>query len=101
MRPAFRFRLIPFIATVLLVALGIALGNWQERRAAQKIAIGQRLAARTADAPLVLGPAITPVEPMDSGACRSPDSFCRTGQSSSTTAHTRAVPVLSCSCRLK
>jgi cytochrome oxidase assembly protein ShyY1 len=65
MRPAFRFRLIPFIATVLLVALGIALGNWQERRAAQKIAIGQRLAARGADAPLVLGPAITPVEPME------------------------------------
>jgi cytochrome oxidase assembly protein ShyY1 len=65
MRPAFRFRLIPFIATILLVALGIALGNWQERRAAQKIAIGQRLAARSADAPLVLGPAITPVEPME------------------------------------
>jgi cytochrome oxidase assembly protein ShyY1 len=65
MRPAFRFRLIPFIATVLLVALGIALGNWQERRAAQKIAIGQRLATRSADAPLVLGPAITPAEPME------------------------------------
>jgi cytochrome oxidase assembly protein ShyY1 len=65
MRLAFRFRLIPFIATVLLVALGIALGNWQERRAAQKIAIGQRLASRTAEAPLVLGPTITPTEPME------------------------------------
>jgi cytochrome oxidase assembly protein ShyY1 len=65
MRLAFRFRLIPFIATVLLVALGIALGNWQERRAAQKIAIKERLATRSADAPLVLGPAITPLEPME------------------------------------
>jgi cytochrome oxidase assembly protein ShyY1 len=65
MRPAFRFRLIPFIATVLLVVLGIALGNWQERRAAQKIEVKHRLAARGADAPLVLGPAITPVEPME------------------------------------
>jgi len=62
---AFRFRLIPFIATVLLVVLGIALGNWQERRAAQKIAIGQRLASRSADAPVVLGPAITPGAPME------------------------------------
>jgi cytochrome oxidase assembly protein ShyY1 len=65
MRLAFRFRLIPFIATVLLVALGIALGNWQERRAAQKIGIAQRLASRSADAPVVVGPAITPVEPME------------------------------------
>jgi len=32
----FRFKLIPFVATVLLVTLGIQLGNWQERRAAQK-----------------------------------------------------------------
>jgi cytochrome oxidase assembly protein ShyY1 len=65
MRLAFRFRLIPFIATILLVALGIALGNWQERRAAQKTSIAQRMASRSADAPLVLGPAITPVEPME------------------------------------
>jgi surfeit locus 1 family protein len=65
MRLAFRFRLIPFIATVLLVVLGIALGNWQERRAAQKIAISQKLASRDADAPIVLGPAITPAAPME------------------------------------
>jgi cytochrome oxidase assembly protein ShyY1 len=65
MRFKFRFRLIPFIATVLLVALGIALGNWQERRAAQKSAIAQRMQARSQDAPVVLGPAITPLEPME------------------------------------
>jgi cytochrome oxidase assembly protein ShyY1 len=65
MRLRFRFRLIPFIATVLLVALGIALGNWQERRAAEKIALRDRLAQRGAESPLVLGPAITPLAPLE------------------------------------
>jgi cytochrome oxidase assembly protein ShyY1 len=64
MRP-FRLRPIPLIATVLLVALGIALGNWQERRAAQKIAVKQRLAQRSAEAPLLLGPIPTPLEPLE------------------------------------
>ncbi|MRX09813.1 SURF1 family protein [Pseudoduganella sp. FT25W] len=50
----FRFKLIPFIATVLVVALGIQLGNWQERRAAEKIALQGRLADGAAAAPLVL-----------------------------------------------
>lgn len=36
MRLAFRFRWVPFIATMLVVAIGIALGNWQQRRAAEK-----------------------------------------------------------------
>jgi hypothetical protein len=36
MRLRFRFRTIPFLATLLLVLLGIALGNWQTRRAAEK-----------------------------------------------------------------
>jgi surfeit locus 1 family protein len=65
MRIRFRFKLIPFIATVLLVALGIALGNWQERRAAQKIALRDRLAARTAQAPLALGPAPAALAPLE------------------------------------
>jgi cytochrome oxidase assembly protein ShyY1 len=47
MRLAFRFRVIPFIATVVLVALGIALGNWQTRRAEEKAAIAQRYAVRS------------------------------------------------------
>ncbi|WP_295999568.1 SURF1 family protein [Rugamonas sp.] len=54
MRIAFRFKSIPFLATVLVVALGIALGNWQERRAAQKIALEHKLAAGNAAAPLQL-----------------------------------------------
>jgi surfeit locus 1 family protein len=65
MRIRFRFRTIPFIATVLLVALGIALGNWQERRAAQKIALQAHLTERGAAAPLVLGPAPAPVAALE------------------------------------
>ncbi|TFW19746.1 SURF1 family protein [Massilia arenosa] len=57
---AFRFRLIPFTVTVALVALGISLGNWQERRAAYKTALQWRVEARAAQAPLVLGGAALP-----------------------------------------
>ncbi|MBD8529230.1 MULTISPECIES: SURF1 family protein [unclassified Massilia] len=55
MRLAFRFRVIPFVATVALVVLGILLGNWQTRRAEEKLAVAARLAERGALAPLVLG----------------------------------------------
>jgi cytochrome oxidase assembly protein ShyY1 len=65
MRLRFRFRLIPFIATVLLLALGIALGNWQERRAAEKTALRDRLEQRGAQPPLALGPAIVPLAPLE------------------------------------
>src|SRR5438067_3681187 len=61
MRLRFRFRTIPFIATVLLVALGILLGNWQTRRAAEKTALQARLAARSSAPALVLG--AQPVDP--------------------------------------
>jgi len=55
MRIGFRFRLIPFIATVLMVALGVALGQWQERRVGEKTALAARLAAGNAAAPVTLG----------------------------------------------
>ena len=55
MRLAFRFRTIPFLATVLLVALGIALGNWQMRRADEKLAVAARMAERSAAAPIAFG----------------------------------------------
>jgi cytochrome oxidase assembly protein ShyY1 len=55
MRLRFRFRTIPFIATVLLVVLGILLGNWQTRRAAEKTALQAALNERSAAPPLVLG----------------------------------------------
>lgn len=54
MRLRFRFKLIPFIATILVVALGISLGNWQERRAAQKTALQAQLSERSQQPPLVL-----------------------------------------------
>jgi surfeit locus 1 family protein len=63
MRIGFRFRAIPFVATVLLVALGVSLGQWQDRRAAQKIALQDKLSARSAGAPLQLG-----AQPLDAGA---------------------------------
>jgi len=55
MRIGFRFRTIPFVATVLLMALGVSLGQWQDQRAAGKLALQATLAARAAEAPLVLG----------------------------------------------
>ena len=42
------------MATLALVTLGILLGNWQVRRAAEKTALQARLAQRTALPPLVL-----------------------------------------------
>ena len=54
MRLRFRFRTIPFVATLVLVALGILLGNWQVRRAAEKTALQARLTQRSALPPLVL-----------------------------------------------
>jgi surfeit locus 1 family protein len=56
MRIAFRFRWIPFVATVLLVALGLSLGQWQERRAAQKSALQAKMDAGNKAAPTVVGP---------------------------------------------
>lgn len=44
--PRFRFRLIPFIVTLLLVALGCSLAYWQTQRAQQKEAIEAKLQAR-------------------------------------------------------
>lgn len=59
----FRFRTIPFIATLVLVLLGIALGNWQTRRAAEKSALQARLEQGMAASPLVLdGGAIDPAQ---------------------------------------
>lgn len=54
MRYQFRFRAIPFVATVLLVALGVALGQWQDRRGAEKTRTQAMLTERAAAAPVVL-----------------------------------------------
>jgi len=64
MRLRFRFRTIPLVATVILVILGISLGNWQQRRAQEKIALQTLLAERSRQAPLVLtgGTSVVPQE---------------------------------------
>ncbi|WP_076593249.1 SURF1 family protein [Herminiimonas arsenitoxidans] len=59
MRFTFRFRLIPFVAAAIAVAIGLSLGQWQTRRAAEKIAIEQKLQIRQAAPALQLGD-ITP-----------------------------------------
>ena len=60
---AFRFRPIPFVATVLLVALGVSLGQWQDRRAAGKIAVQEQVDQAAKAPPLTLGSA-----PVDAAA---------------------------------
>lgn len=61
----FRFRAIPFVATVLLVALGVSLGQWQDRRAAEKTAVQSRLAERAGQPPLAIGPQLVPQEEVE------------------------------------
>ena len=56
MRFAFRFRPIAFAAALLVALAGILLGNWQQGRAAQKLALQARLQAHAAEAPLALLP---------------------------------------------
>lgn len=55
-QPRFRWRWIPFIATVVVVAIGAALGQWQLRRAHEKEAIALRIAQRGKMPPLTLDP---------------------------------------------
>jgi cytochrome oxidase assembly protein ShyY1 len=52
MRLSFRFRWVPFIAAALVVAVGVSLGNWQLRRAEQKLVLQQQMLARSEFVPL-------------------------------------------------
>ena len=54
MRLHFRPRWIPLIATLLVAGMGIALGNWQTRRAEEKMGIANAIAARSQLDPLPL-----------------------------------------------
>jgi cytochrome oxidase assembly protein ShyY1 len=65
MRLSFRFRWIPFLAAALVVAVGISLGNWQLRRAEQKLALQEQMLMRAEFAPVnsnALAPEQTPEE---------------------------------------
>ncbi|MES2069034.1 MAG: SURF1 family protein [Pseudomonadota bacterium] len=53
----FHVRLIPLLATIALVILGVSLAQWQTRRAQQKELIELRMQQRAALAPLALGAA--------------------------------------------
>jgi surfeit locus 1 family protein len=50
----FRFSWVPFMAAAMLVAIGVALGNWQTRRAHEKEAIEAALQARDAEPAIAL-----------------------------------------------
>lgn len=52
--PPFAWRPLALLVTVLLVALGIALGNWQAGRAREKLALQAQLAAAARQPPLQL-----------------------------------------------
>ena len=43
---SFRFRLLPFIAMLVVVAVGLSLGQWQVRRAHEKESIARRITER-------------------------------------------------------
>lgn len=51
----FRFSWMPFVATFIVVAIGIALGDWQTRRAVEKETIAARLQARSMAPVIELG----------------------------------------------
>lgn len=50
----FRFRWIPFIAMLVVVVIGVNLGNWQQRRAAYKVALQEKMLAAQDAPPLTL-----------------------------------------------
>ncbi|MES2257869.1 MAG: SURF1 family protein [Pseudomonadota bacterium] len=77
MRIAFRFKWIPFVATALLVALGVSLGQWQQRRADEKTALEARLAAGNAAAPLLVGEAPVPAAQAEFRRVRMTGTFVR------------------------
>lgn len=54
MRMPFRFSWIPFMAALLVMVVGILLGNWQTRRAVEKIAIENAIVERAEQAALDL-----------------------------------------------
>lgn len=65
MRFTFRFRWIPFIAMIIVVAIGMSLGNWQMRRADQKQAIENRISVREAAPPVMLNSSTVSIDEIE------------------------------------
>ncbi len=63
MRIRFQFRPIPFVAALVVACIGVALGQWQDRRANTKLALQAHHDAQQALAPVAIGP--KPVDPKD------------------------------------
>jgi surfeit locus 1 family protein len=61
----FRFRWIPFIAALIVAMIGFSLGQWQTRRASEKLAIEARQQARESQAPTELGSVIRQPEEVE------------------------------------
>ncbi len=61
----FQDRLIPLCATVLVVAIGILLGQWQMRRAAEKQMIEATLLARASNKPVWVGATLVDAKDME------------------------------------
>jgi len=65
MRTQFRFRWIPFLAAVIAAVIGLAVGEWQTRGAAEKEAIEAKLSAREAAPPMRVVPSIQKIEDVE------------------------------------
>lgn len=61
----FRFRWIPFVAALLAAAVGISLGQWQSRRAAEKEAIEAKQSSRESASPVAMGSKTVSVEEVE------------------------------------
>ncbi|MGS0740975.1 SURF1 family protein [Glaciimonas sp. GG7] len=61
----FRFRLIPFVVTVLLIALGVSLAQWQTRRGDQKQVIENAIKSRGTEVPVQLGTALQNIDQIE------------------------------------
>ncbi|OWW21501.1 SURF1 family protein [Noviherbaspirillum denitrificans] len=61
----FRFRWIPFVAAVVVAAIGFSLGQWQTRRASEKLAIEAKQQARETEMPSAVGNVIRAPEEVE------------------------------------
>lgn len=61
----FRFRWIPFVAALLAAAVGVSLGQWQSRRAAEKEAIEAKQSSRESAPPVAMGSKSVSVEEVE------------------------------------
>jgi surfeit locus 1 family protein len=61
----FRFRWIPFVAALTVAAIGMSLGQWQTRRAAEKETIEAKMFARESAHPARIGPDMQPADELE------------------------------------